>query len=382
MWGLDASRNAFSNFRSDPSSALNSPAAMIGLGLLASNGRASGAFNGLQAAQQYQQNQQRLDQQGQAQDQAQAHREAQAEALAEHRAAQAEALAEHRVAQQRQQEVANDLARQRIAAEAQRSSRGTAEMRNHEFFQSLSPEQQDIWRQNNARQQNAPAANQVFDKIQALRDAGDEQGAAQLAALHRASVRFDGPGGAQGFFNAATGDTTEVVSTDAAIAGDARAAEEKARSGAIGKAQGAKQATLPGDLASANESLKVIDDLLGHEGRTSATGIGSLIPTFPGTPKADAEALMEQVSGKTFLQARDALKGTGTLTDFESAKGEAAYARLQAAQSDEAYEKGLQDLRAWIVRNMEVAKRKAGVSGGQPQINGGSDGPILWDDLP
>lgn len=371
MWGLDASRDAFSAFRSDPSSALNSPAAMIGLGLLASNGQASGAFNGLQAAQQYQQQQQRIDQQG-----------AQQEQQAAHQKQQAEALAQHRAAQMAQQEEANKIRREAIAAQIQGRQSGTAEMRNHEFFQGLDPEQQAIWQQNNARQQNSPAANQVFDKIQALRAAGDEQGAAQLAALHRASVRYDGPGESVGFFNAATGDSTEVVSQADALAGATELAEEKARSGAIGKAQGAKQAALPGDIASANESLKVIDDLLAHEGRTSATGVGALLPTLPGTPKADAEALMEQVSGKTFLQARDALKGTGTLTDFESAKGEAAYARLQAAQSDEAYEKGLQDLRAWIVRNMEVAKRKAGVSGGQPQINGGSDGPILWDDLP
>ena len=338
---------------------------------MASNGQGSGAFNGLQAAQQYQLQQQRIDQQG-----------AQQEQQAAHEKQQAEALAQHRAAEQEQQRIANDLARQRIAQSARQHSGPTASMRDFEFRQNLNPEQQAQYDAQFARQQNVPAANQVFDKIQALKAAGDEQGAAQLAALHRASVRYDGPGASVGFFNAATGDSTEVVSQADALAGAKELAEEKARSSAFGKAQGAKQAALPGDIASANESLKVIDDLLAHKGRTSATGVGASLPTLPGTPKADAEALMEQVSGKTFLQARDALKGTGTLTDFESAKGEAAYARLQAAQSDEAYEKGLQDLRAWIVRNMEVAKRKAGVSGGQPQINGGSDGPILWDDLP
>lgn len=62
-----------------------------------------------------------------------------------------------------------------------------------------------------------------------------------------------------------------------------------------------------------------------------------------GQAGADLNARVEQLQGRVFLQAFEALKGGGQITQIEGEKAERAMARLQRAQSPEAFRTALND---------------------------------------
>lgn len=139
------------------------------------------------------------------------------------------------------------------------------------------------------------------------------------------------------------------------IAGAEAAKEE-------GSAQGLAKVALPQMLATSEQILKTIDDIEKHPGKEYSLGLYSKLPTIPGSSQADFRAAASQLKGQTFLQAYNTLKGGGAITDIEGAKAENALARLDQAQSTEAYDEALKDFKKVIKGGMERAKAKAGVS--------------------
>jgi hypothetical protein len=89
-----------------------------------------------------------------------------------------------------------------------------------------------------------------------------------------------------------------------------------------------------------------------------ATGFESMFPTAPGSPAADAESRISQLEGQVFMKAIDDLKGSGTITDIEGAKGQAAISRLSLAQSDEEMKEALEELRGVLNLGVESYNRK------------------------
>lgn len=81
---------------------------------------------------------------------------------------------------------------------------------------------------------------------------------------------------------------------------------------------------------------------------------------------------MGQLQGKTWLAARDMLKGGGQITDYESKKAEGAVARLSRAKDPAEYRAALKELRDAIEGGL--AKLQAAQGGGQPDI---SDADLL-----
>jgi hypothetical protein len=72
--------------------------------------------------------------------------------------------------------------------------------------------------------------------------------------------------------------------------------------------------------------------------------------------------LLDQLKGQTFLEAFQSLKGGGAITQVEGTKAEQAIARLNTAQSDEAFEQALREL----AEVAQSAKRRAlDLAGGQ-----------------
>lgn len=120
------------------------------------------------------------------------------------------------------------------------------------------------------------------------------------------------------------------------------------------------------DVESSVTSAKnVIDSLLkDEEGLNSITGgvfglqgrAASVLPLSPAQRRA--QGYLDQLKGKVFLQAREALKGAGALTDFEGAKGEDAFARLNQAQTTEDFKVALQDLNAALDTALAASRRK------------------------
>lgn len=148
------------------------------------------------------------------------------------------------------------------------------------------------------------------------------------------------------------------------------AAEEKAIGAETGKSRGQDIAGAGASRASANDALMLIGSLLGQPnvvdgittyqgtvGLQDATGrfAGQLDPnTLTGASLLSQEAIdtipiIQQLQGKTFLQAFESLKGGGHITEIEGKKAEQAIARLQRTQSTKAFIAALLELREIIV---------------------------------
>jgi hypothetical protein len=124
--------------------------------------------------------------------------------------------------------------------------------------------------------------------------------------------------------------------------------------------------------AAANDMLSVIDMMDKHPGRETATGASGVIDPrnyIPGTDAKDFSVALDQLKGKTFLQAFESLKGGGQITEVEGKKATEAIGRLNTAQSDKAFQQALIDLRSVVEGSM---KRASGKTGG---ASGGWDAP-------
>lgn len=126
-----------------------------------------------------------------------------------------------------------------------------------------------------------------------------------------------------------------------------------------GDARGTANVALPQVEASSQQILKTIDDIEKHPGKQYSLGAYSKLPTVPGTSQANFRAAAGQLKGQTFLQAYQTLKGGGAITDVEGAKGENALARLDQAQTTEAYDAALNDFKTVIKAGIERARAKA-----------------------
>lgn len=132
---------------------------------------------------------------------------------------------------------------------------------------------------------------------------------------------------------------------------------------ARGKAVGEAEAALPAAMVSAEQTIAKIDSVIGHPGRETATGMsGTLDPRnyMAGTDATNFRVRLQQLSGESFLQARQLLKGGGQITDFESGKAEAAVARMNTAQSDEEFIVALKDFRDAVAQGVQKLQMTAG----------------------
>lgn len=146
--------------------------------------------------------------------------------------------------------------------------------------------------------------------------------------------------------------------------------------------QKAGMADLGQATANAESAMSVIEGLRNHPGLDYLVGPASVVPIIPGTPQADAFAFVEQIQGKAFLEAFATLKGGGQITEVEGAKATAAIARLNRAQSKQAFVQALNELYSIAQKGLERAQKKA--SGPAVRVQGvesmPSDSPMSDDD--
>lgn len=175
----------------------------------------------------------------------------------------------------------------------------------------------------------------------------------------------------------------QVITPEAATAEAAqrKAAETEATEGQ--KITTEAQFDLPRVEANTTQALSAINQLLEHPGFSGIFGkSGMLQPQLiPGSDWADANALLEQVRGKTFLEAYNTLKGGGQITEVEGQKAEQAIARLSRAQSDDAAREALLELAGIAEKGLERARLRAG--GVQPvrPSETREAGAVNWSDL-
>jgi hypothetical protein len=131
----------------------------------------------------------------------------------------------------------------------------------------------------------------------------------------------------------------------------------KEASAAKGKALGAQEAAAPLAYSQAGEMIKLIDATATHPGREMGTGISAFMSNLPGAASMGARDFrnyVNQLQGKTFLEAYETLKGTGQITEVEGAKATQAISRIGDPYVEEKdYLKALKDLRDVVENTRE-----------------------------
>jgi hypothetical protein len=154
--------------------------------------------------------------------------------------------------------------------------------------------------------------------------------------------------------------------------------ELMARSQELGKliAKNDEQAlsALPVVISKANQAVQLIDEMIGkrnqqgdllegekpHAGFKTTVGVGFPGARFvPGSPAADFMTYFDQVTGQSFLEAFETLKGGGQITEIEGQKATSAINRMSIASSEKEFVKAAIDLQTVIKAGAERAQKKA-----------------------
>lgn len=160
-------------------------------------------------------------------------------------------------------------------------------------------------------------------------------------------------------------------------------AEAKAAATKLGEASGQAQVDLPGVEQRARSMFKALDDVetaINANPRMVGPVTGAL-PNVSGSA-VDTQAKIDQVQGKVFLQAFDALRGAGAITEVEGLQAKESLSRLQRTRvGTAAYYEAINDVRREIGALVQLARQKAsarpGMTGQAPQ----APSPALADPL-
>ncbi len=150
----------------------------------------------------------------------------------------------------------------------------------------------------------------------------------------------------------------------------------------LGTQVGEAQAGLGGAIAKGQQAIDLIDQIAGDPALPSITGMlqGNLPAMAAGQGGVDLNVKIKQLQGKVFLEAFESLKGGGAITEIEGTKAEAAMARLDRAQSTEAYQAALAELTGIIRVGMERAKAKAALGDAPASPAPAAGGDVLkWN---
>lgn len=145
---------------------------------------------------------------------------------------------------------------------------------------------------------------------------------------------------------------------------------ETKRGEAAGKATGEAAGALPGASMTAQRVAQQVEDLKTDPYLENMLGpVNSRLPNVT-QDSARVQGRLNQLQGGAFLEARQALKGGGAITDYEGQKAEQAYARLNQAQSPEDFRAALDEFNYYVQQGL--AKLQAQAS--QQQMGGGYPG--------
>lgn len=156
-----------------------------------------------------------------------------------------------------------------------------------------------------------------------------------------------------------------------------------AQAQAVGKLTGEAQINLPAVEENANVIKSTIAKVRAAPGRATGTGLSATLDPrnyIAGTDAANFKALREQLVGQDFLQAYNNLRGGGQITEIEGEKAQNALARLQTAQSDEAFLTALDDFEKQVDVLTDIARRKAAGGAANPPASAPTDsgGVEVW----
>lgn len=149
------------------------------------------------------------------------------------------------------------------------------------------------------------------------------------------------------------------------------------------KTAAAARAALPGMEQAAAITEKALDLVTGDD-KGMGEQFGNILgvpqrglPVFPGTALGNWQANFQQAKGQAFLQARQMLKGGGQITDFEGARAEAAFSRMDAAAATgdkSTFLEAASDFRQSVQDGLNKLRLTAsgGYASNKPAVTGGS----------
>lgn len=148
---------------------------------------------------------------------------------------------------------------------------------------------------------------------------------------------------------------------------DLRGAESEK---AIGAAEGAAIVAAPGDVASGEMALDLLDQIENNPELPWATGqsvqFGGNTGLIPGTQgRMDFQNLVNQATSGAFLTAISEMRGLGSLSNAEGQTATSAVTRMNTATSEGAFRKALADYKEVIQRGLERARNRLPDQGGQ-----------------
>jgi hypothetical protein len=137
---------------------------------------------------------------------------------------------------------------------------------------------------------------------------------------------------------------------------------------------------LPEVIAMNNDAIRKIDEMIGgvdangkplagakgkpHPGFGEAVGAGFGTSMIPGTQGKSFTIRHKEVLSQAFLDAFEALKGGGAITEKEGEKATAARTRMDLAQSEKEYMAAAREYQGVLKRGVENAKARIQRSGG------------------
>lgn len=141
----------------------------------------------------------------------------------------------------------------------------------------------------------------------------------------------------------------------------------KSRGTVTGKAQGEAAFSVPSMQQMAAQIEFQVNDLKNDPFLDNVIGpIDSRRPHISGE-SARAQAKIDQLQGGAFLQARQLLKGGGQITDYEGARAEAAFARLNQAQDEASFKAALDEFVYWTKEGLRKLEAQAAGGSYTPQ---------------
>lgn len=204
-----------------------------------------------------------------------------------------------------------------------------------------------------------------------------------LREMAAKGMQPDGKGG-QTFIPGGEKDPAAIVRLEAA----------KAEGTATGKDIVAAVRTLPNAIESSQKAISNIDAMLGdarvvenkitykktppHPGFSNAVGAGVGLRFIPGTDASDFQERFREVTSGAFLEAFEALRGGGSITEREGEKATAAKTRMSLAQSEKEFVTAAREyqniIRVGLGRAQERLTKARGASagntgGGAPTVN-------------
>jgi len=244
------------------------------------------------------------------------------------------------------------------AAQFAQINRGSAKKRDWEWYDSLPPEEQA--RVDVHEGSKLPNERQNWENYNSL--SGDEQ---EDYLIWKRAGKYIDTGSKIQAVNPVTNETTVIAEKDLAPKDTLEHIENVTRTKAETAFTVASKQALPKLRQNADLMLTTIRKLKNHPGLESITGKSSItnVVAIPGSDRANALAVRDQLKGQVFLKAFNDLKGGGHITEIEGLKAENSLARLHTAQSLAEFNIALNELEIMVLTGLERAQAAAGMTG-------------------